>query len=85
MAGTAEREIVGPQTPPCEIQLRQTSILPEPNECDATGVTSGQQTQNQHIQELQHTYNYNSCARTGFRSVAIENMNVTCLLFISVY
>lgn len=32
MAGTAEREIIGPQTPPCEIQSRQAAILPEPND-----------------------------------------------------
>lgn len=79
MAGTAEREIVSPQTPPCEIQLRQAATMPDPNEGDAT-VKSGQQIQSQHIQELQHNLNRHSCTWTGPGSVLIDTFK-RCDLF----
>lgn len=38
MAGTAERESSGPQTPPSKIQSRQSAISPEHNDCGEMGV-----------------------------------------------
>lgn len=82
MAGTAEREIIGPQTPPCEIQSRQAAILPEPNDVTPKKwwVVSRPRISNSGI--TIESYSHHSCTQTGSISVVIDVWLIWLMRFV---